>query len=148
MNIEVKIVAPDLAAALNNLAQAISERTGAFVPPTEAEQEPQPEKPVRSAKSRQTTQPTSDQSKADGPEAGTAEKQAPEKSEPASSSSSEGSADLDYNKDIKPLVIQVAAKKGRQAAIDLLAEFDATKGDEIDEARWAEFIARADEVLG
>lgn len=143
MNIEVKIVAPDLAAALNNLAQAISERTGAFVPATVAEQEPQPEKPARSAKSRQTTQPTS------APEtAGGAGEKAPQE-EHASSSNSEGSAgDLNYEKDVKPLVIKVAAAKGRQAAVDLLGEFDASKGDEIDPARWPEFIERANEVLG
>lgn len=150
MNVEVKIVAPDLAEALNNLADAIRGRTGAFVPVTAAEaaageaapeKAAQPEKPVRSAAKKPTTPPTPEPETAgDAGEKGTPEK------EPASGENESGSA-IDYAQ-VKAAVMKVSTTKGRQAAVDLLGEFNAKVGGDLSEEQWGPFLARADEVLG
>jgi hypothetical protein len=144
MNVEVKIVAPDLAEALNNLADAIRGRTGAFVPATTAEATAEPEKPKTAAKpaaKKPTTQPTPE------PEtAGVAGETAMDQAAPASGESESGSA-IDYAQ-VKAAVMKVSTTKGRQAAVDLLAEFDAKVGGDLTEEQWGPFLARADEVLG
>lgn len=143
MNVEVKIVAPDLAEALNNLADAIRGRTGAFVPATEVEKT-EPEKPktaARSAKAKETTPVTPE------PEtAGDAGETATDQETPASDESESGSA-IDYAQ-VKAAVMKVSTTKGRQAAVDLLAEFKAKVGGDLTEEQWGPFLARADEVLG
>jgi hypothetical protein len=144
MNVEVKIVAPDLAEALNNLADAIRGRTGAFVPVTTTEATAEPEKPKTAAKpaaEKPTTPPTPEPETAgDGPGPAT------DQEAPATSSNDEGSA-IDYAQ-VKAAVMKVSTTKGRQAAVDLLAEFDAKVGGDLTEEQWGPFLARADEVLG
>lgn len=60
-----------------------------------------------------------------------------------------GTADagtVDY-KDVKKAILDLVAKKGRDAAVELLKKFDATKGEEIDKSRWGEFLTAAQAVL-
>jgi len=143
VNVEVKIVAPDLAEALNNLADAIRGRTGAFVPATGAETT-EPEKPKTAAKpaaKKPTTPATPEPETADD-----AGEPATDQAAPASSSNDEGSG-IDYAQ-VKAAVMKVSTTKGRQAAVDLLAEFDAKVGGDLTEEQWGPFLARADEVLG
>lgn len=155
MNVEVKIVAPELAEALNNLADAIRGRTGAFVPVTAsdiakfADENTTPEAkaasdtgkpPARSAKAKPTTPSTSE------PEtAGDAGEPATDQAALASDENENGSA-IDYAQ-VKAAVMKVSTTKGRQAAVDLLAEFDAKVGGDLTEEQWGPFLARADEVL-
>ena len=144
MNVEVKIVAPELAEALNNLADAIRGRTGAFVPVTAAETT-EPEKPkgtaAKPAAKKPTTPPTPE------PEtAGDDTAQKTDQAEPASDENESGS-DIDYAQ-VKAAVMKVSTTKGRQAAVDLLAEFDAKVGGDLTEEQWGPFLARAEEVLG
>jgi len=142
MNVSVTITSPELAEALNNLADAIRGRTGAFVPATEVEKT-EPEKPktaARSAKAKETTPSTSEPET----DAGAGEKATPDQ-EPASSSKDE-SSDIDYAQ-VKAAVMKVSTTKGRQAAVDLLGEFDAKVGGDLTEEQWGPFLARADEVL-
>ena len=156
MNITVEIKCPELAAAINNLAAAMGNRQ--LQAPTASdiakfadentvkngkEDEAPKEKPARSAAKKQTTPPTSDPSEEAGSEAGAEEPQTEEKSEPAHADPEV--AVIEYN-DIKKAVMATSLAKGREAAVALLAEFGAKKGDEVPEERWAEFLARAAEV--
>jgi len=143
VNITLDIKCPELAAAINNLAAAIRGRTGAFVPVTEADPEKpeKPEKPARSAATKETTPPTPE------PEtAGDGTGPATDEAALATSSNDESSA-IDYAQ-VKAAVMKVSTTKGRQAAVDLLAEFDAKVGGDLTEEQWGPFLARADEVLG
>jgi len=141
MNITLDIKCPELAAAINNLAAAMGNRQlQAPEPPAE---DAKPEKPARSAGKAKTTPPTSDPSEEAGSELGAEEPQAEEKSEPAHADPEV--AVIEYN-DIKKAVMATSLAKGREAAVALLAEFGAKKGDEVEEARWPEFLARAAEV--
>lgn len=62
--------------------------------------------------------------------------------------------ELDYDADVKPLVLRVSKEKGRDVAVELLAEFTnpatgepCTKGQEIDPSDWPVFIEKATEIL-
>ena len=138
MNIEVKIVAPGLEEALNKLAAAMGNRQ---LQAPEATADPEkPEKPARSAATKKTTPPTPEPETA-GDGTGPATAQA----EPASDESESGSA-IDYAQ-VKAAVMKVSTTKGRQAAVDLLAEFGAKVGGDLTEEQWGPFLARAEEVL-
>lgn len=143
---EVRITAPELAEALNNLAAAIAGRTGETLPQTEAVQ-PEKQKPARSAAkpSPQTEPSTPVTEEAQQEPTLGATDLAPENEASASEA-----GDLTYAA-VKKAVMDVSVKKGRAAAVALLGEFgvpEGQKADQIDEARWGEFVARAAEVLG
>ena len=53
---------------------------------------------------------------------------------------------VDYAQ-VKAAVLKVHKAKGREAAVDLLGEFDAKVGGDLTEDQWAPFLARAEEVL-
>ena len=141
MNITLDIQCPELAQAINNLAAAMGNRQ-LQAPEATAE----PEKPKTAAKpaaKKPTTQPTPE------PEtAGDAGEPATDQAAPASPSNDESSgADVDYAQ-VKAAVMKVSTTKGRQAAVDLLAEFNAKVGGDLTEEQWGPFLARAEEVLG
>lgn len=129
MNVEVKIVAPELAQALNNLAAAIA---GRAVDP----QETKPEKPTRAraadkgAKTEPDTPPTSEET-ATSDTSDTAPD--PENAGPASHG-------LDYETDIKAPFLKLAAEKGRDAAVALLVPYKASSAQGVPEDKWPEFI--------
>ena len=142
MNIEVTIKSPELAAAINALAAAMGNRQ-LQAPAEEAPAAPK-EKPARSAKAKETTPPTPEP-ETDG-DAGEKQIDTPTEQEPASSSNDESSDAVIEYAQIKKAVMDVSLAKGRDAAVALLAEFGAKKGDEVPEAKWPAFLARADEI--
>lgn len=135
MNIEVKIVSPELAQALNNLAAAIAGRAPVTTqPPVEdAKPDPKPTRARAAAKTEKTepdTPPTSE------------ETDTADTSDTASDQENAGSAsrDLDYETDIKAPFLKLAAEKGRDAAVALLAPYKATSAQGVPEDKWPEFI--------
>ena len=135
--IEIKIAAPELAQALNNLAAAIAGKPVAGIPATEPVQEAEPEKPKRTAKPK--TEPAPETAKADEP-ADAASATTDEAS--SSTSQSEEPSAVSYP-DVQARVIGLA-KHSRDAATGLLGEFGVSHGKELKEEQWAEFIAAAD----
>ena len=137
MNITLDIKCPELAQAINNLAAAMSIRSvdGALqdiVKPAE--------KPFLGAV-KAVSPPKTPKVKAE-PEPLTTEPVVGIDAEPAA----EPSADVDYTQ-VKAAVMKVSQEKGRQAAVDLLGEFDAKVGGDLTEEQWGPFLARAEEVL-
>jgi len=139
MNITLEIKAPDLAAAIENLARALHAR-GELMPAdtkTEAAEPEKPAKPARSAAKAKTTPPTSEPETATGD----GEKETPEQ-EPASDESA-----LDYDADVKPRILKFAAAKGRPALIELFGEFGADSGPNLSADNYADFVAAVDKAL-
>lgn len=130
--IEIKIAAPELAAALNNLAAAIAGK-----PAAGPVQDAEPEKPkaTRAKKTEAAPETVSEDAPATAPSAPTAE---------ASSSTSQ-SAEVEAvtYPDVQARVIGLA-KHSRDAATGLLGEFGVSHGKELKEEQWAEFVAAAD----
>lgn len=135
--IEIKIAAPELVQALNNLAAAIAGKPVAGIPATEPVQEAEPEKPKRTAKPKTeaATETAKADEPADAPSATTEEAS-------SSTSQSEAPAGVSYP-DVQARVIGLA-KHSRDAATGLLGEFGVSHGKELKEEQWVEFIAAAD----
>lgn len=137
MNVEVKIVAPELAQALNNLAAAIAGRNIEAEPT--ADQEPVAEgkgKPTR-ARAAAKTEKTEPDTPPTSEETGTADT-----NDTASDQENAGSAShgLDYETDIKAPFLKLAAEKGRDAAVALLVPYKASSAQGVPEDKWPEFI--------
>lgn len=150
MNIEVKIVAPELAAALNTLAAAIAGRTGETTAPVQETVEPEKPKPARSAaKPSPKTEPftpATDEAQQE-PTPGETD-QAEVKSDGASEAKADaGGEKLEYFH-VKKAVASLSMAKGRDAVVELLAEFDVDHANKLTEDQFAGFIARADEIVG
>lgn len=131
MNITLDIKCPELAEAINNLAAAMSIRSvdGALrdiVKPAE--------KPFLGAV-KAVSPPKTPKVKAE-----------PEPAVEPEGEPAEVAVAVDYTQ-VKAAVLSVHKTKGREAAVDLLAEFDAKNGSDLTEEQWAPFLARAEEVL-
>jgi len=55
-------------------------------------------------------------------------------------------ADLDFDKDIAPQVLDLVARKGRDAMVKVLDEFGAARASEVDTAQWPELLAKLAEA--
>ena len=121
-DITIKIEAPELASAINALAAAFAggARTSP-VQPTEGAAEP--EKPKRAPRATKTETPaTSDTSSTPEAEATTSTEAAA--AETASDPASDGSApDGLVYEDVRGKVLELTAKRGREATVGLLAQF-------------------------
>ena len=136
--IEIKIAAPELAEALNNLAAAIAGgKPVAGKPAAETVQDAEPEKPKRTPKPKTET-PSETASEAEPAIA----EAAPTAEASSSTSQSEAPSDVSYP-DVQARVIGLA-KHSRDAATGLLGEFGVSHGKELKEEQWAEFVAAAD----
>ena len=149
MNIEVKVVAPELAAALETLAAAIASRS-AEAPAQEAATDSPPAKgrkakdPAPSAEqpSAPDTAPTSDtqpetpsgEAKAD-PSPASTQTDAPSVEEP-----------IPYD-EVRKRILDIGAKKSRDAVLELLSEFGVSGGKDLKPEQYAEFVDAADKVL-
>ena len=138
--IEIKIAAPELAQALNNLAAAIAGKPVAGIPATGPVQEAEPEKPktTRTKNTEAATETAKAEEPADAPSATTDEAS-------SSTSQSEAPSDVSYP-DVQARVIGLA-KHSRDAATGLLGKFGVSHGKELKEEQWPAFIARADELI-
>lgn len=54
---------------------------------------------------------------------------------------------LDYNKDVKPLLVKVSTAKGREALVGLLQKFGVAKGDQLPQDKLAAVVAEANTLL-
>lgn len=134
---EIKIAAPELAQALNNLAAAIAGKPVAGIPATEPVQEAEPEKPKTTRTKK--TEAATETAKADEP--ATAPSATTDEASSSTSQSEEPSA-VSYP-DVQARVIGLA-KHSRDAATGLLGEFGVSHGKELKEEQWAEFVSAAD----
>lgn len=139
MNITLDIKCPELAEAINNLAAAMSIRSvdGALrdiVKPAE--------KPFLGAV-KAVSPPKTPKVKGE-PEPAVVPVEPKPDLLPLSVLADEA---VDYTQ-VKAAVMKVHKAKGREAAVDLLGEFDAKVGGDLTEEQWAPFLARAEEVLG
>lgn len=133
MDINVKVDIPaldriaDLVAA--HLAGQPAGNAAAAAAATAPKAEPKADKPKTETKGDKPKEEPKTEETATGDETGT-----------------DDAATVDY-KDVKKAILDMVAKKGRDAAVGLLKKFDATKGEEIDQARWGEFLTAAQAVL-
>lgn len=132
MNITLDIKCPELAEAINNLAAAMSIRSvdGALQDIVKPAEKPflgavKAVSPPKTPKAEPVVEPAA----------------VPEQ-EPAV----ETATAVDYNQ-VKTAVMAVSKAKGREAAVELLGEFDAKVGGDLTEDQWGPFLARAAEVL-
>jgi hypothetical protein len=135
VNITLDIKCPELAEAINNLAAAMSIRSvdqelkrDIIKPAVKALMKATPEEAMMKAilNAEPVVEP------ATVPE----QKPAAEPEAPA----------VDYTQ-VKAAVMAVSKAKGREAAVELLGEFDAKVGGDLTEDQWGPFLARAAEVL-
>lgn len=150
--IEVKIVAPELVAAINTLAAALAGKGVAAEPLTAGvsgstdEGKPEP-KPAR--------KPKADAPSADKPSS----TYTPPTSEPASEQPSGEAADeqtsastdaetpaIDYSQ-VRDLILKIGAKKSRDDVLELLSEFGVAGGKDLKPEQYAEFIEAAEARL-
>lgn len=54
---------------------------------------------------------------------------------------------IDYEKQVRPLLVKVSTTKGRDALVALLAKFDVTKGDQLKPGQFGKVMAAATELL-
>jgi hypothetical protein len=96
--------------------------------------EPTPEKPkpAQRAAKKETTTPT------------TTTEEAPASGDQETETSP---VEIDYEKDVKPLILKVGGTKGRDAAVALLGEFDVKAGTALTADQYPAVIARANELL-
>lgn len=145
--IEVKIVAPELVAAINTLAAALAGK-GVAVDTLPAADEGKPEPKTRKPK-------------ADAPSADkTSSTSTPPTSEPASEQPSGEATDeqtsastdaetpaIDYGQ-VRDLILKIGAKKSRDDVLELLSEFGVAGGKDLKPEQYAEFIEAGEKVLG
>lgn len=145
--IEVKIVAPELVAAINTLAAALAGK-GVAVDTLPAADEGKPEpKPAR--------KPKADAPSADKPSSTST----PPTSEPASEQPSGEATDeqtsastdaetpaIDYSQ-VRDLILKIGAKKSRDDVLELLSEFGVAGGKDLKPEQYAEFIEAAEARL-
>lgn len=140
--IEIKIAAPELAAALNNLAAAIAGGTprldaASIQTAAQVEAAAEPEKPKRAPK------PKAEAPSETAPEAEPAVAEPAPTVEASSSTSQSAEPEAVTYPDVQARVIGLA-KHSRDAATGLLGEFGVSHGKELKEEQWAEFVAAAD----
>lgn len=54
---------------------------------------------------------------------------------------------IDYEKQVRPLLVKVSTTSGRDKLVELLAQFNVTKGDQLKPAQYADVIAAANIAL-
>jgi hypothetical protein len=54
---------------------------------------------------------------------------------------------IDYEKEVRPVLVKVSTTKGRDPLIALLAQFNVTKGDQLKPVQFGDVIAAANELL-
>jgi hypothetical protein len=140
--VQVTLTFPNVGAAVAALASLTGAGAVALEQPikiTEA-----PGKPEKAAKTEPKT--------ADKPTAQPEPKPtAPAKSEtssPAASQSPASGEALDYDKDVRPLVIKAGGVKGRDAMLELLAKFGVGKGSEVKPEQLPAFKADLEALIG
>jgi predicted component of type VI protein secretion system len=153
VNIEVKVVAPELAAALNNLAAAIAGKGVGTTDPLS--QEAATDSPPAKGRKAKADAPAPS---AEQPSAGTTEhtfgptaQEQPSgeaKAEPTSASTEAAASDepIPYD-EVRKRILEIGAKKSRDAVLELLSEFGVSGGKDLKPDQYAEFVEAADKVL-
>lgn len=145
--IEVKIVAPELVAALNTLAAALAGK-GVAVDTLPAADEGKPEPKTRKPKadapsadkpSSTSTPPTSEQA---------SEQPSGEATDEQTSASTDAETPaIDYSQ-VRDLILKIGAKKSRDDVLELLSTFGVAGGKDLKPEQYAEFIEAGEKVLG
>lgn len=154
MNIEVKVVAPELAAALNNLAAAIAGK-GVGTTDATAQEAATGSPPAKGRKAKADAPAPSVEQPSAGTTTPTSEPGAPEqpsgkaKAEPTSASTETAASDepIPYD-EVRKRILEIGAKKSRDAVLELLSEFGVSGGKDLKPDQYAEFVEAADKVLG
>lgn len=154
MNIEVKVVAPELAAALNSLAAAIAGK-GIHSADTPAQGAATDSPPAKGRKAKTDAPAPSAEQPSAGTTTPTSEPEAPEqpsgeaKAEPTSASTEAAASDEPIPYDaVRKRILEIGAKKSRDAVLELLSEFGVSGGKDLKPEQYAEFVEAADKVLG
>lgn len=145
----IEIKAPELTAALTAIAAALggyAKVTGTDAAPTETAE---PEKPKRAPRAAKASEPETTVDTSKEPTSSSDEQTSSTDQEDAGSAS----PGLVYETDVRPKVLALVAKRGRDACTELLAQFaradlePVANGKELLEGDWAEFIAKADVLI-
>lgn len=94
----------------------------------------------RKAKSEEPKTEVKEEPKAETPKAPKAPKTEKAKEEPKDTSDDN---ELDFAKDVAPLILKLAKEKGRDAAVSLLNSFGVEKGPELEPGQFKKFVAQA-----
>jgi len=138
LNITLDIKCPELAQAINNLASAMSIRSVGnelqdIVKPSAPKEDLHDPRHVGAALTGK-------------PKTAKAAPVVEPAAVPEQEALPETATGVDYAQ-VKTAVMAVSKAKGREAAVELLGEFDAKVGGDLTEDQWGPFLARAAEVL-
>lgn len=147
MNVEIKIVAPGLEQALNNLAAAIAGRPTAsdiakFADENTVKNGAEDKAPKTRAPRAAKPEPTEPSTPATSEETDTSATSDTASEQESDTSASETTVDY---KDIKAAVLTLATTKGRDQVVAILKDFGVPEGgkaDQVDEARWSDLLAK------
>lgn len=106
---------------------------------TRGPNKPKPEPEVEAAAEKQPEPKT---------ESMAAAEEAPEAQATEEPESGIVAAELDFDKDVAPRVLDCVARKGRETMTGILDQFGAARASEVDKAQWPELIARLEEAVG
>lgn len=143
--IEIKIVAPELAQALNALAAAIAgNKPVAGIPATEPVQDAAPEKPKATARGKKAeTAPSAETASEETTSPGSEETAStPTGEDKAPPQAATEAGPLAYS-DVQRRVLDLA-KHSRDDVVELLGQFGVDHGKKLTEEQWPEFIELAD----
>jgi hypothetical protein len=70
-----------------------------------------------------------------------------EASAPPTEEKSSASAELNFDTDVAPIVLQVVKEKGKPVAQSILEEFGVERASQLDPARWPELVAQLKDAL-
>lgn len=128
---------------LERIATALETLAGRTTQPAEAA--PEKTKPARSA-AKPSAKDTS--STADTSEETPSGEVKDEQSDASGTDDTPPGATLDYEAEVKPLILKIGAQKGRDAILALLKEYGVSSGQALTADQYEAFVASAKEVLG
>lgn len=71
----------------------------------------------------------------------------PTTEEPSGTPAPAASAELNFDTDVAPIVLQVVKEKGKPVAQEILSQFGVEKASALDTARWPELVAALKDAL-
>ena len=165
MNIEVKIVAPELAAALETLAAAIAKGRAPGAPTAadiakfadeNTHKEAAPASPPAKGRKAKADAPAPSAEQPSAPDTAPTSDTQPEtpsgeaKADPTPASTQTDAPSVEepipYD-EVRKRILDIGAKKSRDAVLELLSEFGVSGGKDLKPQQYAGFVEAADKVL-
>lgn len=137
---------PEVADKLTAMARALAvqvsyEADNAAREALQAQRDAAKPKPARKAKAAEEAKPEAD---AGEPQADEVAEEPTALAEPAAQTSSTKAApsELDFDKDVAPVVLDAVAAIGKERVVGIIGEFGAARASEVSPAQWPELVER------